>query len=336
MADANATSAQTHLQGVSIALTGLLLLLLSSGALGNLLIVVVVQKQRNLRLSTRLLFQALAVVDLLALLVEGTRSALILLLGRGADPRSAGPFSCRFLTFLTTFPRSASMWILALLSMERFLVARFPMRVRNVQPRRWAVLSLAVIVTVLTAVHGGISITRRYSGGYCRSTYAISFRAVVVIDVLVRQVVPGMLMVLFGVAVLVLLSRHRSNHSNATRMTLAASMVQILLTLPNTLFIISITIWSKRINKLNDVIFFGLRILELSAHGTNIYVYIAVNRGFRRALAELCKGRGAGLGTADMELSRRSALSRSANVMSDRELSFGSKSQIYVDIAKPD
>ena len=111
------------------------------GIIGNVLTLITVLNKRCKKTSFIVVIAALAITDTLVL-VSAPLYALL---------RSSAAFLCKFVTFCLHGSRHTSVWLVAVLTLERTLVVYFPSKVKNVCVPKTGFIVVAIVIATLLA-----------------------------------------------------------------------------------------------------------------------------------------------------------------------------------------
>ena len=134
-----------------VAVFGMLLIVF--GSIGNSLAMVVIWAYKSMRQTSRCLFFLLACVDEITLLLAETRYWIKATFG--VDFRKSSDAACKAHTFFTVFFIGCSVWVLSLISLERFFLTWFPTKRHPFNKLRNLVIFVALIVVLNIALNLG-------------------------------------------------------------------------------------------------------------------------------------------------------------------------------------
>nr|ANO39029.1 GCR055 [Schmidtea mediterranea] len=275
------------------------------GTIGNLLIIIISSRQKT-RPFTKLFIVSEAVWDLAILLLSSIRYAYNSLYS--IEIRNHNLAMCKSHSFLTYFFNDISSWVLMILSIERFLLLKYP---TNSKLKSLTVKHASVITVILL----GLSFVKNFlhflsvydeTDKIC-IIYSLEIQVVIsYVDLVFNAIIPFIGVAMSTIGTLILLRIHNQklseNVSNSSRtssavqvlkMVLAISIYNFITAIPQT--ILSIILSSEIFNydeaKLEiTFLFFRLSLLfYISNNAIKFYLYIFVSTSYRKMLLYILK-----------------------------------------------
>lgn len=126
-------------------------ILIITGTIGNILAIAVLIRPRLRNHSTMLYLLVLAFADIFVLYTGLLRYWIREQYGH--DYRVHSLISCRIHSFLTYFSLDFSVWLLVAVTVERFLMVKFPLKARTLCTRKHATVVIAGIFIMLVGIN---------------------------------------------------------------------------------------------------------------------------------------------------------------------------------------
>ncbi|XP_074650263.1 FMRFamide receptor-like [Tubulanus polymorphus] len=267
------------------------------GLAGNLLTICVLLKKNVGKASTSYLLVALALADSFVLITGLMRYWIREITQPSVDLRTLSPFSCKLHLFLVYYMMQFAIWILVLVTIERFISVAFPLKAKWLCSPPRMLAALGVMGTFLFALNSHIFYGKYgyYSGGRVRCAhlneeYKLFWNETWVwIDLCVMSVVPFLTILFCNVVIIVkvrLSSRHKmmmrrsterdsataTKITNMTAMLLTVNFVFLITSLPASIYLAG---WTNAPYTSNHNI--AARILAFASVNTLSYVNNAAN-----------------------------------------------------------
>ena len=124
------------------------------GISGNILSMAVLSRQRMRQTTTSVYLRLLALVDF-TVIVVGVPPHLMYNYA-GLDIKNEGAFTCKFYSWLSPTVTALSWWMLPVITLDRFIMVKYPVWAKNHSTKRSAVvlvLILAATISVLNSHH---------------------------------------------------------------------------------------------------------------------------------------------------------------------------------------
>jgi len=214
------------------------------GLIGNILTIIILSKRRNIKSSTAVYLNALAISDILILIfgpfcdwLEDMLEVII---------SNYGQFACKLQTFLQYSSSSTSSWLLVAVTIERAISVTMPHRVRSSCTTRVAIIVVIVtwIVVYFANLHFlfGMGHTHNKLCKAVASLQYIHFSKFVLpwVDFCVCFACPGILLLLGNIVIIFQLAQYHSRQKHlANGPSSASCSVSIILIVVNFVFLIT-------------------------------------------------------------------------------------------------
>jgi hypothetical protein len=272
------------------------------GTFFNALTVLVLLRRKFGKASTRILLISLAMADTALLL---TRIRSVLFYGFNLDLRTITEASCPVHIFCTYLFRHFANWSVMLLTVERFISVSFPLKARIVCRMKWTCLAILAVFSFIFLLNlHNLFIFRKADSGICHAHGHMYFYSViwVWVDWFVYSGFPFLVICLSNCAIIYkvcqsqtkrrkLQNPERGEEQTAqfmsmTYMLTTVSIIFILLTLPDSMFlilynhVIGISSWKEYVT----YSFIGTvtMLLAFVNNGINFLLYCVSGTQFRR------------------------------------------------------
>jgi hypothetical protein len=290
-------------------------IILVTGTVLNVATILTVTLGKVGNISTRILLVNLAVCDLAYLHI-----ALLdfwLRLSYNIFIRDAAVFLCKGHYFLTYVTRHCSSWGVLLLTVERFICVRFPLRARSICTKKWTCTLLIIIFIFLCILSSHILIFFDLdAGSKGRCDYGVSYAVFFFgpwfyIDITVYVLIPFSVITFCNVLITMkifgrikktpeLLSNVDTTHDTEVKrisiMLLVVSIVFMVLTLPQLLhFFVFALFVDYEVATIKTLIrvflsFNATSLLSYSNSSINFILYCLSGSQFRNAFIQMVKG----------------------------------------------
>lgn len=271
------------------------------GVIGNGLSVFTVYHYKTMRTSTKILFGFLSISDTIVLLSPAMLAWLHLAFGRNSLT-GYSTAECILGFFIGKWSQSLSMWILVLISFERFLSVWFPTKITPFNHVKGTTL-VAVLTALSITIAYSYVFTMKQKGNTCIVSFTfIKYTDSVILDTLVRVFLPVVLTTSICCLVMLRLTKQlnkvgdKNNEItssasandrralNATKMMLGASIFQFVVVTPSGIVLLVINNVRVFDNFNSFVMFYRcFEILLATNNAVNFYIYISISLGFRQA-----------------------------------------------------
>ncbi|KAK2150062.1 hypothetical protein LSH36_425g00023 [Paralvinella palmiformis] len=241
--------------------------LIFSGIIGNLLsLVVLLSKQfKKVSSSSTFILSVLALTDIGVLSCGLMRHWILNLTEDRVDVRCLSVFSCKVHVFLTYFLPQLSAWSLVLLTFERFVSVKWPMKAKQILNRSRMITAWTIMILTLTIINSHFFITQSleqidikdYEDNtetlvLCSSVKAIYFVNVIWpwLDLVMLSIIPTMSILTFNITLsLEIIQAHRRRVSqmrvketdeslSITAMLIGISVLFLVTTIPVSVYFI--------------------------------------------------------------------------------------------------
>ncbi|XP_060582119.1 probable G-protein coupled receptor 139 [Ruditapes philippinarum] len=292
--------------------------IIALGTMGNILTLLVMLRKKMRQRTTCFYMAIIAMFDTLVLYFACLRQWLALL--HGNDALSLSSSACKIFNFLTYTFFDISVWLLVIMTVERFLVVRFPLhapKISSIPRARIAVITL-VIIMALVNLHFFWTVHLDERG---RCIYVEEFEHFhdniwPWIDATVYSFLPFLFLLIFNLLIIIIhrrsvilrrttlnisKSRTRDRRSNqGTQLRLSAMLLLVtftflLLSAPNVLLIClrhKYFDFSVQVDDFRDIAIYRLVsmitmfCLYLN-HAVNFFLYCITGQMFRRELLKI-------------------------------------------------
>lgn len=285
------------------------------GTIGNILTLLVMVREKMRQRTTCFYMAMIAVFDTLVLYFSCLRQWLTLL--HGNDALSLSSTACKVFNFLSYTFFDVSVWLLVLMTIERFLVVRFPLhapKISSIARARVAVIALTVFMALVN-VHfiWTVHLDEQDRCVYIQEFEHFHDNVWPWIDATVYSFLPFVLLLTFNILIIVIhrhsvilrrttlnISKPRtreriSNQGTQLRlsaMLLLVSFTFLLLSAPNVLLIClrhKYFDFSVQVNDFRDIAIY--RLVSVTTmfclylnHAVNFFLYCITGQMFRREL----------------------------------------------------
>lgn len=271
------------------------LLIIIFGTIGNGFTLAVIWTYKTMRPASRVLFALLAVVDEGALLLAETRYWIIAY--KRSDLRDMSKAACIAHTYFTYTFVNMSVWLLAIISTERFCFTFFPMKKHPFKQIRGSLI-IILVATVINCVKNIFLIFQPYAPGKCKETGTNAY-VLNIVDIIIGYTAPYIIMFLTTSLILWKVLQQRKqicdqnsmismqSRSKATTIMLIGVVVtQLLIGTPG--YVYSVVYTNKyHEHKNGDVIYISLLTITITNNALNFYIYFLTTRGFREVFYHL-------------------------------------------------
>lgn len=278
------------------------LALIIIGIFGNVFIILIYIFMK-IKTFTKLFLVSEAVWDIFVLLFPSIRYYLMVIYD--FEIRHMNSISCKFYSFFGFFSTDMSAWILIVLSVERYLVLKFPLSYRLRTINRNHGIFLLVMLILIGLVKDGFYLTASFNpvSGKC---FSLSQEVAIImseIDLVFNLLVPSTIILFctIGSIYLILSSSRRitPNNKNQKSKNPISEILKIILAISIFSFVSSTPIcvlsiilnYEPSLRSIDPVIIISLdisRMLYMSNNSLKCYLYLLFSRKFRQKFIALC------------------------------------------------
>ncbi|XP_053405382.1 CX3C chemokine receptor 1-like [Mercenaria mercenaria] len=290
------------------------------GTIGNIVTLLVMLRKKMRRRTTCFYMSMVAVFDTLVLYFACLRQWLALL--QGTDALTLSSAACKIFNFFSYAFFDVSVWLLVLMTVERFLVVQFPLqslKISSIARARIAVLVLIIIMVLVNAhFFWTVYLDERQRCNYLEDFEHFHDNIWPWIDATVYSFLPFLLLLIFNVLIIIIHRRsinlrrttlqigkprtRRSNQGTQLRLTamlLIVTFTFLFLSAPNVILICirnKYFDFSLQVDDFRDIAVFRLvstvtMFCLYVNHAVNFLLYCISGQMFRRELWKLltCK-----------------------------------------------
>lgn len=262
-------------------------LLLIFGLFGNACMLATVFLTPTMRKTSKMLLGSLTIADFCALSLAGLYHWL--LFAFSINLRALSAMWCQLHTTLSNFAMCFAQWCVCLMALERLVATVIPTHFAMFRRTK----TVAFLLLGQALVIGGFYCTglwQKFEDGKCREP-VMGWRVFMWADIILRHFIPCSFLLLSGYLVVRKLKATGRNSSGGndvlmtSKMTLTFNAVQVLFTIPSTVYGLLIAVGIVEFEpEMDDMVIFGsIQLMKLTNSVSNFFVFMTVKLSFRQS-----------------------------------------------------